>query len=1190
MAYGQFNNVWPVGKMQGIDFNGPQAKIIRTGINNDSTSTPLRYNSCYSASICDCNGNLLFYTNGVDIWNKYDSLMDNGHLKFSNRTSTTGMNRNCIIVPIPGNNQVLYYVFYVSHNNFNTPWYNKLNMALVDMSANSGQGTVVFKDSVVNDNVVSSTNLTYALHQNGNDYWIICSKDKDSLYAFLIDQNGLNRTPVPSKAYSQVITNMSHPLRYGFIKLSNDYSKLFVSGLDIYNSPNGQVIRYDFDRNTGRLTNETIIISQTDYPKQAVRSFCFSPNDSLVYFCMQPDSGYTGPWFARILQYNRFTGQKSFVYQWKRPSYYSVGATPITRFSINAGPDDKAYILLLNQIYRINFPDRNSNACNVKYWDSLYWMEYGNTTPNYDLTVFSLPNAFNYYHKLFFNVKETPGACTDSTTFTYYGDSSYYKLIWHFGDGDSLVQYPPFRYGSSFKHAYRSDGLYPVTLVSWHPTCNHRKDYTDTISVKLNPKVKAFALTEKNRACYGDTLQLSLATDSSTRISISWGDNLSDSLLSDGRPIRVHHVFLQEDTFALRLTFKAKNLCAIDSNGLFISVFNPKPVQLLKVSGYERLNTSYGMTEYTGCDSLRLRFIDSSSGTGILNSYSWGPGDSLSVAGMIPVYKAFGNDSQKYFTRQRHTVRSTNGFGCSAMDTFITRVYARPVTGFKLDTLFACLRGNTFHFNNTTTFSGPEDSLLYGYQIDQLRASGLPGPAINFSRAGKMKILLNARSLYGCSDSSVLYVKVAPNPVSLTEKLGGPVQCLSGNNLKIQLKNIERYEVLWGDSKTSDTAANSNGAILNHTYRLAGDYDITVIATDSAGCRDSSVIKQNIEAEPEPGFDLNDSDACFADNKFDIKTRTKALKPDSIENTIYFGNGWKYSQKGNFSTSYSYPMAGSYTMRLVSVSPAGCMDSVKKLVQIFNDPVYLLKSHDTCFGDSTLLTCSWNKGQKIKYLEWTSPNRHIKDSLIKGTSDALKFISGSSGTFPFTLTVTDSNGCRMSSAGTYAVYALPSVRLSFRRLDEDMDSLAYQFTDNSDNVRYRTWDFDGEAKAYGQVQKYNFKDTGYRKVTLYISDEHGCSDSGSVFIQVYPEFRFYFPNAVSANSDGINDVFGTNAPQFIQAFEMVIYDRWGGIVYSSNDKSLSWNPEVQGVYIYRIKLQDLYKTWHYYNGSVTVLK
>ena len=31
---GQYGNIWPLGKMQGIDFNGTEAKLIKTGINN----------------------------------------------------------------------------------------------------------------------------------------------------------------------------------------------------------------------------------------------------------------------------------------------------------------------------------------------------------------------------------------------------------------------------------------------------------------------------------------------------------------------------------------------------------------------------------------------------------------------------------------------------------------------------------------------------------------------------------------------------------------------------------------------------------------------------------------------------------------------------------------------------------------------------------------------------------------------------------------------------------------------------------------------------------------------------------------------------------------------------------------------------------------------------------------------------
>src|SRR5204863_7238268 len=62
-------NIWYFGNYAGLDFNGG-APIALT---NSAMSA---YEGC--ASIADANGNPLFYTDGMTVWNKHDSIMDNG--------------------------------------------------------------------------------------------------------------------------------------------------------------------------------------------------------------------------------------------------------------------------------------------------------------------------------------------------------------------------------------------------------------------------------------------------------------------------------------------------------------------------------------------------------------------------------------------------------------------------------------------------------------------------------------------------------------------------------------------------------------------------------------------------------------------------------------------------------------------------------------------------------------------------------------------------------------------------------------------------------------------------------------------------------------------------------------------------------------------------------------------------------
>jgi hypothetical protein len=91
------------------------------------------------------------------------------------------------------------------------------------------------------------------------------------------------------------------------------------------------------------------------------------------------------------------------------------------------------------------------------------------------------------------------------------------------------------------------------------------------------------------------------------------------------------------------------------------------------------------------------------------------------------------------------------------------------------------------------------------------------------------------------------------------------------------------------------------------------------------------------------------------------------------------------------------------------------------------------------------------------------------------------------------------------------------------------------------------------------------------------------------------EFNIFMPNAISpSKADGLNDYLSLPAyvHRFLTDFEIEIYDRWGELIYWSNDMNFKWYGEkahVTDVYVWVIRVKNLDRKQFVYRGTVTVL-
>ena len=129
----------------------------------------------------------------------------------------------------------------------------------------------------------------------------------------------------------------------------------------------------------------------------------------------------------------------------------------------------------------------------------------------------------------------------------------------------------------------------------------------------------------------------------------------------------------------------------------------------------------------------------------------------------------------------------------------------------------------------------------------------------------------------------------------------------------------------------------------------------------------------------------------------------------------------------------------------------------------------------------------------------------------------------------------------------------------------------------------------GESSASMEVHS-----PGYYSVTASDGD---CSATAGISIQPC-DMTLFLPNAISpSNHDGLNDDFHLEAgyQRQITDFSIRIFDRWGNLVFASNDKNFRWQGEQNGTiipnttYNYVIKYRDLYGEEFTAKGTIIVL-
>ncbi|MBK6380863.1 MAG: PKD domain-containing protein [Chitinophagaceae bacterium] len=520
-AQSQESNTWYFGFNAGLNFNVSPPQPLTDG-------ALFTQEGC--ATICNKRGGLLFYTNGVTVYNRNHNAMPNGTGMFGDNSST----QSSIIIPNPGDTN-LYYIFTAdSYENVGIKGYN---FSVVDMRLDGGLGNVTTQKNI-NLYSPSTERLTAVKAANGIDYWVITKGLNNNRFtAYKVNCNGINLTPVISNVGTTHTYDINFFSGAGQLKASPDGKKICVA---FTGPPNAIAELFDFDNNTGLLSNP---ITLTGYTPGFfwIYGVEFSPNSKLLYV----SQGL----YSKIDQYDISSGNAATI----MASKLVLNTAPLYPAGLQVAPDRKIYIAsnLQTAISVINNPDVYGAGCNLSIGTvDLCCKQSATTLPAYIASFFDVSNHINFTNSFIDCHVQFNGTTDLAGSLTW---------NWDFGDG-TLGN------GQVVNHSYRQVGTYNVTLKVRSSSAACSFIITDSFSITKPITINnVFAVDYiHNAACvnqpvqFNDNTILTVGNITARTWNFDDGSPTSNTL----NPV---HTFTNPGVYNVKLLISTSGICNADS-------------------------------------------------------------------------------------------------------------------------------------------------------------------------------------------------------------------------------------------------------------------------------------------------------------------------------------------------------------------------------------------------------------------------------------------------------------------------------------------------------------------------------------------------------------------------------------------------------------------------------------------------
>jgi gliding motility-associated-like protein len=390
-----------------------------------------------------------------------------------------------------------------------------------------------------------------------------------------------------------------------------------------------------------------------------------------------------------------------------------------------------------------------------------------------------------------------------------------------------------------------------------------------------------------------------------------------------------------------------------------------------------------------------------------------------------------------------------------------------------------------------------------------------------------------------------------------------------------------------------------------HQYLNQGSYQTKLIigyeGGDNLNFVDSTEKTIRILASPQLSF-LADA-VCLGEST--PITDLSHINEDALDKVYWdFGDEIDSSylyDAGHTNLTHIYRQDGKFPIFLRISANNNCIDSLMDSVDVHPIPQIGFIADSTIFCDNANIlftdTSKINSGVIANRL-WTFGD----GDYISSSSNTINH-HYSEGTYTVGLENTSDHHCQSSLSLEDYILIHPVIDADFE-IDPEIVSIhgtsnlkVNNYVTENSYFRWALSDSIIWENTFSPNIADSIYDTGTYQLKMYTMNEYGCVDSNSKFFEVTPVYSFYVPTAFSPNGNGTNDTFGPAGKYFdMQSYSMRIFNRWGKMVFQSNDFFEQWDGKnadgsisPMDTYVWIIQLTDMDGNYKIMRGSVTLL-